>query len=575
DDQVHAASAAVARLSELVIRLEAASAQVEGMLAKAGEARIRLQSEMDRAPAEAGRVAKIAGEGALEEFRSKLSSEWETNSAQLLAEMKRRVEEQVSSAITAFGREAGAHLARLTQESGPKLESKQKQTVSATKEQIAQVAESAANEFRGTIGKLAEETSTSLNSRMQSSLEKTAADAAERLGQSLREQSVSLLQGEASPIPRLRQQMEEEAAGASMQFKGACAKEIERASSNLKEEMMKAVSVLTGAAADANSGLWESAKAIKHDLAFKGEKIRTQLTEISSASEEGFKNYLHVRVKGAQEELQMNLRVLADKSAQEFSERLQKQTDSLLETFGPQLQRQAEDAAVLCKGSLESAARESLSETRKQVAGLTGEALGTFSAEMRSQMEQFRNQLGTMIRETFASGAQELQNRLRQAGEEEARAALSRIQSEGAAASERVVAEIRDRASEAKAENERVLAEIKDRSTLMNAESESTVASTRERAEAAARQASDAVYKQLGMATVVLKDWSDQTASRLESQFRESMAAFEKHVQELANRSLEANRIQSEATLQEARHRLEQATRILRGEAADPQNPSS
>ena len=151
-----------------------------------------------------------------------------------------------------------------------------------------------------------------------------------------------------------------------------------------------------------------------------------------------------------------------------------------------------------------------------------------------------------------------MQNHLRKVAEDEQRAALSRIQAEGRAACDRVIAEIKDRASQSNAEGERVIAETKDRT------------------EAAARQASDAVYKQIGVATVVLKDWGDQAAARLEVQFRQSMAAFEKQVQELANQSLEANRLQAEATTQETRKRLEQATRILRGEPAEAgqKNPS-
>ncbi len=575
DDQVQAASAAMTRLSELVIRLEAASAQVEGMLAKAGEARARLQTEMNRLTSETQLASQKAAESALEEFRSRLGAEWESQSARLLEDTKRRVQEEVSAAITAFGREAGAHLARLTQESGPELEAKQKLAVSAAKEQVAHAADAAVSECHQSLGRMTEEIVASLNSRMQASLDKAVADSSDRLTASLRGQAEKLLQSEASPVPRLRQQMQEESANAGARFKEACAKEIERASSSLKEEIMKALSSLTSAAADANAGLWESAKAIKHDLTFKGEKIRAQLAEISSASEEGFKNYLQVRVKGAQEEVQMNLRVVADKASQDFSERLQKHTDGLLESFGPQLQRQAEDATMLCKGSLESATRESLAETQKLLENATREALEAFSGEVQARLEQFRGQLRATLEESLSSGAQEMQARLRQVGEEQERAALARIQSEGKATGERVIGEIDGRVLEAKTESERLTAEIQKCGSQLAADGDRVVAETKDRAEATARHAADAVYKQLGVATVVLKDLSDQAAARLESQFRESMTAFEKQVQELANRSLEASRVQSDATMQETRRRLEQATRILRGEASDPKHPSS
>ena len=46
---------------------------------------------------------------------------------QPLFERKQYTDADVSAAVGAFNKEAGAHLARLTQESGPELEAKQKQ----------------------------------------------------------------------------------------------------------------------------------------------------------------------------------------------------------------------------------------------------------------------------------------------------------------------------------------------------------------------------------------------------------------------------------------------------------------
>jgi hypothetical protein len=559
DEKIEKARTSEARLEELVSRLEASSAQLESLLSNAGEARRSLQSEMDRVRSDIQQAGLQAAHSAVEEFRGKLNSEWEAASAPMLEDSRRRLQEDVSTAVAAFGKEAGTHLARLTQESGPALEAKQKQAVNLAKEQIAHAAEAAVGDLSGKLGKSAEEISASLRSEMKASFDKTIADSASRLAQSLHEQAATLLQGEASPIHKLRGQMEEEGAAAGARFKAACGQETEQAASSIKVETMKAVTALSSAAADANAGLWESSKAIKHDLTFKGEKVRNHLAEISSASEEGFKNYTQVLVKGAQEEARENLRVLAAQSAQDFSAQLQKLADGLLESFGPQLQHQAEDAADLCKGSLESISREAIAETQIHVAGLSLEAQAAFSNEVQSLGEQLHGHLRSALQDFLAAGTQEMQNHLRKVSEEEQRTTLSRIQTEGKAAGDRVVAEIQARTLQIKAESERAIAETKDRT------------------EAAARQASDVVYKQIGVATVVLKDWGDQAAARLETQFKESIATFERQVQELANRSLEANRLQAEATTQETRRRLEQATRILRGDptGSEQKNPST
>jgi hypothetical protein len=551
EEKTQAAREAEARLQAMINRLDETSARLEKLLSKLGDARGNLQSEIDRARADIQQAGQQSAQTAVEEFLGKLGGDWETTAARLLEDTQRRLQDDVSAAVTAFGKEAGAHLARLTQESGPELEAKQKQAVNLAKEQIAHAAEAAASEFSERLGQSAEEVSASLRSEIKASLEKSIADSTDLLAHSLREQAENLLTSEASPIPRLRQQMEEESARTGATFTEACAQEAERAAAAIKEEIVKAVTSVSNAAADANAGLWESSKAIKHDLTFKGEKVRSHLAEISSTSEEGFKNYTQVLVKGAQEEVQESFRTIAARSAQEFSDQIQKNAEAALESFGPQLQRQAEDAVDLCRGSLESAAREALAETQIHTTGLSRDALEAFSKEIRALTEQFQGNLRSSVQDRLAAGAQEMQSHLRKVGEEELRAARNRIQTEAKASGERAVAEIRERILQSKQEGERAIAE------------------TKQRTEAAAQQASDAVYKQVGVATVVLKDWGDQAAARLEAQFKESMAAFEKQAQELANRSLEASRLQVEATTDETRRRLEQASRILRGEPAD------
>ncbi|MGE5326898.1 MAG: hypothetical protein ACM3NO_07650 [Deltaproteobacteria bacterium] len=551
------------RLKDLLGRLEEASARLEDQLSKVNEARAGLKSETERAQADIRQAGEQAAGSAVIDFRSKLSSEWEAAAGPLFEETKRRLENDVSAAVAAFGKEAGAHLARLTQESGPELESKQKQAVSLAKEQIARAAEAAVSEFNSKLSKSAEEASSALRSGMNVAAEKSLTVEANRLAQSLNEQAEGLLRGDANPIPRLRERMQAEVAEAGLKFKEACVQESDKARAGVREDLMKSVSAITSAAEEANAGLWESSKAIKHDLTFKGEKIRNHLAEIASASEEGFKNYTQVQVRGAQEEVREGLRVIAGRTAQEFSGELQKAIEGQLENLGPQLQKQTETAVRLGRESLESASRESLAETQTKLAGLSREALDRFSAdilplsekfnsELRTLTAQFRDQLRFTLEEFRATVTQEMRSGLREVAAEEERAASGRIQAEGRAARERVITEIKDSAAKAAEEGERAIAE------------------TKERTEAAARQASDTVYKQIGIATVTLKDWGDQAAARLEAQFQKSISTFEKQVQELTSRSLEASRQRAEAATEETLKRLEQATRILRGESKEP-----
>jgi hypothetical protein len=527
DGRIETARAAELQLKELLDRLETTSAQLESLLSKVGDARGTLQSEMIGVRAEIKEAGRQSARTTMNEFTGNLRGEFEAASSRMIEETRRRLQEEVSAAVAAFAKQAGAHLSRLTQESGPELEAKQKLAVSQAKEQIADAAGAASLEFDGKLKKSAEEISRSLQSDMSTSLEKSAAEYSSQLVQSLRLQAQTMLQAEDGPAYKLRAQMQEESAAAGVKFREACALEADRAAAEVAKQLEKASQSLRSSAQEANAGLWEASKSIKHDLTFKAEKLRKQLAEITSASEQGFQNYTEVQVSGAREEVRENIRALASKSTQEFTEQAQKIADGILESNAPQLQRQAEDALELCKGILETSTQELLQETRTRLATLALESVEALSSEARSAAEQFNVQLQDTLQSLLAQSALELQGKLRKTGEEEQQALVSRIETESRKAGERVIAEIKSRT------------------------------------EAAAKEAADTVYKQVGVATVVLKEWGDQATARLEGQFRNSMDAFQRQVQEMMNAALEANRRQSEESTRELRRRLEQAARIL------------
>jgi hypothetical protein len=541
DERMETARSAERQLQELLSRLDSTSAQLESLLCKAGDVRGTLKSQMDGARADIKEAVLQSARSAKDEFTGSLRSDFETISSRMVEETRQRLQEEVSLAVSAFGKEAGAHLSKLTQESGPELEAKQKLAVSQAKEQIAGAADAATLELGGKLRNSAEEMSRSLEAQMKGWIEKSIADYANQLAQSVRAQAQSLLEGADSPLHKLRMQLEEESAGAGVKFREACAQDADSAATQISKQLETASRSLRSTAEEANAGLWEASKSIKHDLTFKAEKLRKHLADISSASEQGFRNYTEVQVSGAKEQISEYLRALATKRATEFSEQLQKTADGILESNAPQLQRQAEDALELCKGSLETSTREILKETRTQTAAHALESVAAFSNEATAATEQFNLQLQGTLQDFLTASALELQSKLRKAGEEEKQAIVSRIETESRMAGERVISEIKSRT------------------------------------EGAAKEATDAVYKQVGVATVVLKDWGDQAATRLEAQFRNSIDTFQRQVQELVSAALEANRQQAEASTQEIRSRLEQAARILSPESAEPtpKNPSS
>ncbi len=538
DEKIASAHSAEKRLEELENRLDSASTRLESLVGEAREARTNMKAEMEGDRAAAKEAARQATQSTLEEFTARLRSEFETSSKELLAETGQRLQEEVSAAVAAYAKQAKTHLSKLTQESGPELEAKQKTAVSLAKEQIAGAAQAAAAEFDAKLKTSAGETARVAEAEFKASLEKSAAGQVNQFAESLRARTESVLEGTGSLIEKVRQEMQEESAAAQARFRAACQSEADRASSRIAKQLEESSESVRKTGDEANAALWESSKSIKHDLTFKAEKLRKQLADLAGAAEEGFRNYTEVQLKGAREEIRESVRSLAAKSAQEFSEQLQKSADGILESNAPQLHRQAEDAVDLCKGTLETATQELVQETRGRLATLALESVEAFSSEARAATEQFTLQLQGTLQEYVAQGAQQVASNLRQAGEAEQQAMLSRIEAQGRAAGQRVITEIKSRA------------------------------------EGAAKEAADAVYKQIGMATVVLKDWGDQAAARLEAQLKNSLDTFERRVQEFTGAALAAHRAQTEEATHEIRRRLEQAARILSAEPA-PKDPAA
>ena len=536
DEKLAAARAAEEQLRELLQGYESMSSQLESLLAKLDGANQNLQSELATAREAVKEAGREAAQSRLEEFRARLFTEFEANSNRLLGETRQRLEEEVSASVAAFAKQAGAHLSKLTQESGPELEAKQKAAVNQAKNHIADAAGAATEEFEARLKKSAEEAAQSLGTQIKTSLEQSAAEQRNQLALSLRAEVEKKLGEPDGPIQNLRRQMQEESDAASSKFREACSAEADQASVRVARQLEENAEFVRKTADEATAGLWEAAKTIRHDLTFKGEKIRKQLADITSAAEQGFHNYTEVQMKGAQEEIQESFREVAAKSAQEFAEQLQKTADGILESSAPPLQRQAEDALELCRGTLESSTKQFLEEARGRLSQMARESAEGFSAEARSAGDEFTARLQSTLQDFMARSGQELETQLRKTGEKQQQAILAGIEAESRKTGERVIGEIKSRA------------------------------------EGVAKEASDTLYKQVGVATVVLKEWGDQASSRLEGQFRNSIDSFQRQVQELMATELEAHRRQSEEATREIRRRLEEATRIL--SAAIPEPPT-
>lgn len=202
-------------------------------------------------------------------------------------------------------------------------------------------------------------------------------------------------------------------------------------------------------------------------------------------------------------------------------------------------------------GEVKASGKAAVEETEKQLRTTTQVTLGSLTDQARAIAEEGRNQLQRTLQEFQEKGPQELEAQLLKTGEKTLTAILNQLQ------------------KEAYDSNERAMAGIKGA------------------AEQVVKEATDAVYKQVGVGAVVLKDWADQSRNQLEAYFLKSVEASQKQITDLWKTSLESQRREAESLLDELHARLQQASRVFQkgpeareikdqdafGKPSDPSSP--
>lgn len=256
-------------------------------------------------------------------------------------------------------------------------------------------------------------------------------------------------------------------------------------------------------------------------------KFRKQLAELSTAALEGFLRYIEVQSAGIQTELQTNLGRVQERVVQDASGQLQKTVQELMQSSAQVLQRQADDALEQVVRQLRSREQEFLEETEKQLTALARSARETLARETSLLLEESRGQFRQAVQELQARSARELEAQLQKAAGEQCAALLKQFQRELDDSRERGVADVRTKVQEA------------------------------------AQEASEKVYKQVGVMALMMKEWEERARSTLDACLQEAVETFRKQSVEVSQGTLEKHRQESEGMLDDVRSRLQQAVRIL------------
>jgi len=569
--------------SGLPDRLELSRRALEALLAEVGKVQQGWQAEVDRARRDVQDAGWQAVEFALQGSNEKLRQDIEALSSVAVTDARKRIQEEGSATVEAIRKEIASRLDSFAEgyllNLAVQLDTRQKQANEQTKERIVQLIGTAVAEFADRTKKLGNEAAASLRAQTERSLETAAREVVGRLTSSIQEQIQSAVQAESRSLQENIRKMHERIQG-------------ELASVTLKAQkscQQGADAARTAAAGHVNTIVEQAVAKMqaarqKVEFGFGGqvEEHQKRLAELAASFQEQFRQYAETQTRALEGELQETRRASQEKSAEEASGRLEKVAEELLELLAKQLRQQVDDALELAKDGLKNSAQEFIDDTRNQLAAearsnldslrqeadairdelktlgeeqrvaekvdliqteerlaaMTREVLESLTTGAKTASEQYQTQLQTALQDFQNRTVRELESHFQKTLEKQSETLLARLQKETELASERAAAQIRSNS------------------------------------ETVAEEASEKVYKQLGLATVVLKDWTDQAATRLEGSLRNSLEAFEKRIGELSDAALNLHREKTRVQIDDLHKRLQQAARVLHGsETVDPENP--
>jgi len=256
-------------------------------------------------------------------------------------------------------------------------------------------------------------------------------------------------------------------------------------------------------------------------------RFRKQAEELSTAALEGLQRYTEVQSQGLQTDLQAATARVQDKAVQDATERLQKTMHELMASAAQLLQTQTDDSLEQAADKLKTLGKQSEDEAEKQLAALAQSIRETLTREGSLLAEESRRQSRQAAQEVQAQSVRELEVHLQQEAEKQRPAYLKQFQQEVSESCERGVADMRSKVQRA------------------------------------AQEASEKVYKQVGVVAFMMKEWADQAKSSLDGCLQEAVESCRKQSADFYQEALEKHRQESAALLEDLRVRLQQAGRIL------------
>ncbi len=407
-----------------------------------------------------------------------------------------------------------------------------KRATEQTKAELAELVRDATAGVDVRIRKAMEEVSPSLSAHINRSAEQVAREQIEEFKAQIERVRMSNEDSTQHHLERVRQESQAEIQNAAIQARNIYKEESEMAAKAISLCVDSAVDSLNRAGDEAAAKLQAGRQSLELSLEKAKEELPPRLADVAASVLEKFRAEAQVFAAQLQSEGESTAREFSQKASGDMSEKLEDAVEGALELAARDFNKQAEDALDLLKEGLRSAQQQCVDKTQRQLAAARESTLSLLESEAGVNLASYRERLHATLLEMEAQHTKEIEKGIQtslQGFLESLRTLINLAADESAA---RVTAEVRNRAEQA-------LQELQER-----------------------------LYKAVGMAALVAKEWEEQAKTHLEAHLSHVLEVFQKQFEGLTMATQERQRGDAEALKGLLPSRVRQAARILEGAEA-------
>ncbi|MGD0009121.1 MAG: hypothetical protein ABSE93_11335 [Terriglobia bacterium] len=521
-------------LTVLTDRVQSARVEVENLLLKAREAQRDGTFEAEQV---AKKVEEASGkqlQSALTRLDQEVERRLGSAAARLAGETRQRLQAEAAGIVENVAKEMGDRLSPLVQESLSKAALAQcKRAAEQAKAELDELVKDATAVVDVRIRKVMEDVSPSLSAQIERSAEQVAREQLEEFKAQIERARRSSEDSTQQNLERMQQETQAEILNAATQARKIYKEESETAAKAISVCVDSAVDSLNRAGDEAVSKLQAARQTLELSSKKAAEECLPRLADASASVLEKFRAETQALAAQLQSEVESTAREFSEKASGDISEKLEGAVEGALELVARDFNKQAEDALELLKEGLRSAQQQCVDETQRQLVAACESTLASLESEAGVNLASFRERLHTTLLEMQAQQTKEMEKG---------------IQNSLQGLLESLSTQIRLTADESAA---RVMAEV------------------RSRGEQALQELPDRLYKSVGMAALVAKEWEEQAKTHLEAHLSYLLEVFQKQLEGLTMAAQERQRSDAESLKGLLQSRLHQAARLFEGVEAD------